>query len=36
MSVTSDKEMFLKFLEIDKLVAQRNLDTLEGIIYCQF
>ncbi len=33
MSVTSDKEMFLKFLDIDKLVSQRNLDTLEGIIY---
>ena len=23
----------LKFLDIDKLVSQRNLDTLEGIIY---
>ena len=33
MSVTSDKEMFLKFLDIDKLVTQRNLETLEGIIY---
>ena len=33
MSVTSDKEMFIKFLNIYELVAQRNLDILEEIIY---
>ncbi len=33
MSITSDKEMFLKFLDIYELVEQRNLDTLEEIIY---
>ena len=33
MSVTSDKEMFLKFIEINSSVESRNLKTLEDIVY---
>lgn len=33
MSITSDCEMFHKFLNLNKLLQERDLDTLEDIVY---